>query len=171
MSTESNFYLRSDEEKYKTEDVDSKKCIYWKNHRDLNDMLRLFGKRVKNSEIEDGETYTFDKEVIYRIVEYLMETTEIVLTKAINTINRLDEIEDYSEDSSENTQKILRDYYVEGRNLAKVKQDIWEERNYHCFNIHDEYDDQGYKLCHLLMGLVGFLARWKENDVAILRIA
>lgn len=170
MSTESNLYLRSEEEERKTEEVDSKKCIYWKNHRDLNDMLRLFGKRVKNS-VEDGETYTFDKETIHRIVEYLMETTEMVLTKAINTINRLDEIEEYSEDSSENTQKILRDYYVEGRNLAKVKEDIWEERNYHCFNIHDEYDDQGYKLCHLLMGLVGFLARWKENDVAILKIA
>lgn len=169
MSIESNFYLRSEEETLNTEEVDSKKCIYWKNHRDLNDMLRLFGVRVKSSE-EAGETYTFDKETIYRIVEYLMETTEIVLTKAINTINRLDEIEDYSEDSSENTQKILRDYYVEGRNLAKVKQDIWEERNYHCFNIHDDYDDQGYKLCHLLMGLVGFLARWKEDDVAILRI-
>lgn len=169
MSTESNFYLRSEEETLNTEEVDSKKCIYWKNHRDLNDMLRLFGVRVKSSE-GDGETYTFDKETIYRIVEYLMETTEIVLTKAITTINRLDEIEEYSEDSSENTQKILRDYYVEGRNLAKVKQDIWEERNYHCFNIHDDYDDQGYKLCHLLMGLVGFLARWKEDDVAILRI-
>lgn len=170
MSTESNFYLRSEEEGYKTEDVDSKKCICWKNHCDLNDMLRLFGKRVKSAEGDD-ETYTFDKEVIYSIVEYLMETTEIVLSKAINTINRLDEIEDYSEDSSENTQKILRDYYVEGRNLAKVKQDIWKERNYHCFNIHDDYDDQGYKLCHLLMGLVGFLVRWKENDIAILRIA
>lgn len=170
MSFESNFYLRSEEEEHKEEDVDSKKCIYWKNHRNLNDMLKLFGKRVRCAE-DDGETYTFDKEAIYCIVKYLMETTEIVLTKAINTINRLDEIEDYSEDSSENTQKILRDYYVEGRNFAKVKQDIWEERNYHCFNIHDDYDNQGYKLCHLLMGLVGFLARWKEDDVAILRIA
>lgn len=171
MSTESNFYLRSEEEEHKTEDVDSKKCIYWKNHKNLNDMLRLFGKRVKNSDFEDGETYTFDKEAIYSIVGYLMNTTEIVLTKAINTINRLNEIEEYSEDSSENTQKILRDYYVEGRNLAKVKQDIWEERNYHCFNIHYDYNNQGYKLCHLLMGLVGFLARWKENDAVILRIA
>lgn len=167
MGSESNFYLRSEEEEHKTEDVDSKKCIYWKNHKDLNDMFRLFGKRVKNSEFEDDEIYIFDKEAIYRVVEYLMKTTEIVLTKAINTINRLDEIENYSE----NTQKILRDYYVEGRNLVKVKQDIWEERNYHCFNIHDDYDNQGYKLCHLLMGLVGFLARWKENDAAILRIA
>ena len=102
------------------------------------------------------------------MIEYLMETLEILVSKSIDTINKMAEMEERTEEEA-STEKQLRDFYVEGRKLIEVKDEIWKQRTWTCFNLFDDFDDQGWQIFHLLYGMIGFLSRMKDDEVAILR--
>lgn len=167
MSTEMNFYIQSEEDKYMKEDVDSVRCLHWKNKRDLLNMLTTFGKRIPQED-ESVAVYHFSKDTIKQMIEYLMETLETLVSKSIDTINKMAEMEERTEEEA-STEKQLRDFYVEGRKLIEVKDEIWKQRTWTCFNLFDDFDDQGWQIFHLLYGMIGFLSRMKDDEVAILR--
>lgn len=167
MSLEMNFYIQSDEDKYMEEDVDSILCLHWKNKHDLLNMLTAFGERIPQED-ESVSVYHFNKDAIKQMIEYLMETLEILVSKSIDTINKMEDLEERTEEEA-SIEKQLRDFYVEGRKLIEVKDECWKRGTWNCFTLFDNFDNQGWQIFHLLYGMIGFLSRMKDNEVAILR--
>lgn len=155
MGMDMTLYHEADKDIWVDEELNSSRCPYFRNERDLHSLFERHAKKT-----EDGN-YEFTKADLSSVIFELLPSIMNIYAAAMDAHREMA----YAEEAEYTTDVLHREFYVIGRMLDKVI--LKEYRNDDSAPYLLTEDTDGSRMKKLVNDLVGLVNRMKDDEKVI----
>ena len=149
-------YHESDKDIWATEEVDSSRCPYYRNERELHDLLSYHGKKISDCEWE------FNRSALTNVLISILPSIMNIYAGAVEAQY---EMMNVSEQELTKLEDIHQEYYVIGRMLDRI---IKKEYKDFCHNALTLLNDEdGSRMKQFVLNICNLIKRTNENEKVI----
>ena len=156
MGLDMTLYHEADKDIWMDEELDSSRCPYFRNERELHNLI------ARNGVVKSEGVFELTKESLCNILITLLPSIMNVYAAAMDAHNEMSLIEE-----NELTNEALhREFYVIGKLLSKSIRKEYKEYNESAVSILNE-DEDGVRMKKFVNDLIGLIKRIKDEEKVI----
>ena len=157
MGMDMTLYHESDKDIWTTEEVDSSRCPYYRNERELHDLLSYHGKKISESEWE------LDRSALTNVLISILPSIMNIYAGAVDAQNEMTNVINQELSRLED---IHQEYYVIGRMLDRVFKKEYKD-DYHRNALTLLNDEDGTRMKNFVINMCNLIKRTNNNEKVI----
>ena len=149
-------YHESDKDIWATEEVDSSRCPYYRNERELHDLLSYHGKKISDHEWE------LNRSALTNVLVSILPSIMNIYAGAVDAQNEMSKVADQELTRLED---IHQEYYVIGRMLERVFKKEYKEYYHNALTLLD--DEDGTRMKDFVLNICNLIKRTNGDEKVI----
>lgn len=156
MGMDMTLYHESDKDIWTTEEANSSRCPYYRNERELHDLLSYHGKKISDNEWE------FDRSALTNVLISILPSIMNIYAGAVEAQNEMTNV---SEQELTRLEDIHQEYYVIGRMLDRIFKKEYKEHHNNALTLLN--DEDGSRMKQFVLNICNLIKRTNENEKVI----